>query len=122
MTVIFATPGTGSNVLTEAGTLGRVDPELAPRRPQPSPPAPPGVGDLRRRGMWLITHELNLLLPPIPSTASTGLGEWIIPAIGPSYAGVGAVKVFEPPFRDGGLPELDRPGPQSSPTAEGSQT
>jgi hypothetical protein len=123
VTVIFATPGTGSNVLTEAGTLGRVDPQLAPRITASSVEPPASIGDaLRRRGMWLITHELNLLLPPIPSTRPTGLGEWIIPAIGPSYAGVGAVKVFEPAFRDGGLPDPDPSRSQAPATTEGSQT
>ena len=58
--------------------------------------------------MWLVTHELNMLLPPVPSTSATASGEWIVPAMGPSYASIGKIEPIAPHFENGGIPEERR--------------
>jgi hypothetical protein len=124
MTLIFATPGIGRNVLTEAASGGNVQP--SPYRVLPEP-ADRGTEDRNRlaasRGMMVVTHQLNLLLPPVPSTLPTTSGSWIIPAIGPSYAGVGDVVPVEPSFENGGVrdpqPVPDEEQPRSKAAPEG---
>ena len=108
VTVIFATPGTGDNVLTRPGDAGYLQPDLdrVPAEHGEAPRVDP-EGRYPMRGMWLITHERHLLLPPVPSTLPTAVGAWIVPAIGPAYAGIGEVTVVAPRFVNGGMPEVE---------------
>ena len=119
ITVIFTTPGIGSNVLTRAAGGGNLSPELYRTHPTggPIPPIDP-EGSYPRRGMWLVTHQLNMLLPPVPSTSATASGKWIVPAIGPSYAGVGKIEPIAPHFENGGIPEERRAETESDPTSK----
>jgi hypothetical protein len=113
VTVVLATPGTGTPVL-QSPLFGRrpvESPVTVERGATPTDPtsyhARPRVDGYADRGMWVVTHQENVLLPSAPSIIPTGSGQWdrIIPPIGPSYAGVGPVVVVEPSLRDGGVRE-----------------
>jgi hypothetical protein len=117
VTVVLATPGTGTPVL-QSPMFGRGAIESPWTVAAGRTPTDPSTYDARSaspdhldRGMWVITHHENLVLPAIPSNRPTRRGQWegIVPAIGPAYAGVGPIRVVSPSLQDGGV-EPSHPG------------
>lgn len=115
VTMMFATPGTGSPILetAEDGRNAKKNPATGGGTGNGTRTSAPEVTSLEQ-GMWVITHQTNITLPPIRSSRPTPLGQWdsIVPDIGPSYAGIGPIVVVAPSYQDGGAPSL--PGSTST--------
>lgn len=102
VSIVLASPGAGEPVLERptAGRFAEEDPDIAPPRDidlsEGGGDGGAGCDGDARRGMWVVTHSENLQLPALASSRERPHGEWLTPAGGPVYAGVGPLVTVEP--------------------------
>lgn len=115
VTLIFATPGSGSQVISSPSgpEEARMAPDSAGRAPTERAvvsSAPPLVRRRSPRGMRVVSHGSHVLMPPINCTRPMAMGQWAIPDFGPTYVGVGEITIAAPGKDDGGV-DADEVGP-----------
>jgi hypothetical protein len=96
VTVIFATPGTGHQVL-EDPTRGRKLPDFMK---DPTSTATPAPGE-RYQGSWVVTHNVQKR-QWVRTTEGTPFSVLPLPMWGTGYIGTGDIVTVQPCFADGG--------------------
>jgi len=116
VTVILATPGSGKPLLenpdlgmgaVRADSSRAIAPDTVGTGPGPCNPA--ANPDQGAHGMWVVTHHEHLQLPALHPDAGLPEGQWLVPAFGPTYLGVGPVVCVQPSEADGGVNPFGRP-------------